>query len=845
MFTRFVCLALVTLSCALFAMTAPLDPHTTVLPTYWLPADAKADGNLAKWKGIPAVIQPEQFKLGESDTPLTPTADFAPSVYLGRKHNSPDLFVLVLVKDRCVMGTESAGWAFGDCLELYLDFGRGARAAANAEWWKDTNKWNNAPEMSQFGFLPQTPADPGKVFRGPNARHWQLDYASVPVRGGFVYEVRIDGASVLADLKLKELPAQIGLELLIRGIDYPVVLDGAGWANHHGYLRLFGNWMDAFNPSVYGGVSTASREPEGDALPAQTLSALYGDSPTLDTLRTALKAKKGGEEIAELLYWTAFQGQVIDAPLVRQLMNSDTPRMREVCLQLMLDPAQDKAARKAAAELAYRHLATASPLELTCANLLHKALGKGHGPDLLYQISHKDLTVAITAADALRATGNKDDLAAFRKTCAEVLATIDKDPTRKSTAGAARAYLQPALDGMTLRLTPPPAPKATLQRTLEAKNTDLARVFAIDNNTVYNGAGLLRAWPPSGPKELWRAEIGSGLAAVTEAAGHTFAMGSQDGKAYAFCFDAATGKLVWKQLLSETKPGYGAASPLVDGPDHVYFTLPSAVACLKTTDGSVVWKETKAYGGAEFSSPLITGDLLFVPGSTLVAVDKRTGQERWRVKGPAVSPASPALMVVDGIAQIILAVGNGAAGELWGISAKDGAVFWKYPIRSDNGLCASPVVDGSRVLFSAGDAGRECFTALQMAVQDGVIRAFPAFIRTDAQANYAHTLAVWNGLVFGFGSHGLECDNAGTGEPIWRNSNGWATDAQCIVADGLLFLQSKKNLILAEAGKRGYQELARFPLPYNITSQQPTLANGRLYVRGETAVVCYAVGKAK
>ena len=531
---------------------------------------------------------------------------------------------------------------------------------------------------------------------------------------------------------------------------------------------------------------------------------------------------------------------MIDAALVRALMASDSPRVREVCLQLMLDKSQDRAARKAAVELAYRHIDTASPLELVCANLLQKELGKGHGPELLRQLDHDDLTVAFTAASALAVTGTRRDLAAFQRQLPALLAALDKDPAKKSRVSPVYAFMQPELEKMLFRLTPPPLPKATPLRTLEAKNTDLPRVFAADNNTVYNGTGLLRAWPKGGPKELWRAEIGGGWMAVTEAGGRTFAAGVKD-KPRAYCFDSATGKLLWQRTISESKPISCAASPLADGTDRVYFSAPGTIMCLNSADGALIWREDKAYEVGAYSSPLLLGDLLLVPGSTLAAVDKMTGKERWRVKGPAVSPASPALQVVDGITQIIQAVGAADHAELWGISAKDGTVFWKYPVRGDFGLCTSPVVDGSRVYLSFGDTGKECFTALQMGVKAGVITAYPALIRPDIQGNYAHTLSVYHGLLFGYGGDGLECDNAGTGDTCWRNKNNWQHDLQLIVADDLLFIQNGKELLLAEATKRAYHELGRFTLPITPSPQQPTLANGHLYVRGESWIVCYDV----
>ena len=62
------------------------------------------------------------------------------------------------------------------------------------------------------------------------------------------------------------------------------------------------------------------------------------------------------------------------------------------------------------------------------------------------------------------------------------------------------------------------------------------------------------------------------------------------------------------------------------------------------------------------------------------------------------------------------------------------------------------------------------------------------------------------------------------------------------MADGLIFALTKKDeLVLAEANKTGYKELGRVNpgIKLAVPQQQPTLFNGRLYLRGDDTVVCY------
>jgi hypothetical protein len=47
-----------------------------------------------------------------------------------------------------------------------------------------------------------------------------------------------------------------------------------------------------------------------------------------------------------------------------------------------------------------------------------------------------------------------------------------------------------------------------------AAQSGYVRLLPNDGNNVYPATGLFRQWPSNGPKELWRATIGSGKSGV-------------------------------------------------------------------------------------------------------------------------------------------------------------------------------------------------------------------------------------------------------------------------------------------------------------------------------------------
>jgi hypothetical protein len=130
-----------------------------------------------------------------------------------------------------------------------------------------------------------------------------------------------------------------------------------------------------------------------------------------------------------------------------------------------------------------------------------------------------------------------------------------------------------------------------------------------------------------------------------------------------------------------------------------------------------------------------------------------------------------------------------------------------------------------------------------MLVKDGRITATPLYTRNDTQTNYANTPAVLDGAVYGFSPAGLDCNDLSTGRLLWRESSkNFRHDDQLICADGLLFIVCRSGeLVLAEANKDAYQELGRAKIEIGLGPQQPTIANGRLYVRGAEWVACYDV----
>jgi outer membrane protein assembly factor BamB len=187
------------------------------------------------------------------------------------------------------------------------------------------------------------------------------------------------------------------------------------------------------------------------------------------------------------------------------------------------------------------------------------------------------------------------------------------------------------------------------------------------------------------------------------------------------------------------------------------------------------------------------------------------------------------------------------------VHAETGAIMWRWPYPAELvlGLVSTPVAVGSRLMICANENKGLRFSALlDMQAADGAITFRERYGSTELQTNNYNTVAIHDGSVFGFGGgkqagflHGTDLED---GRLLWKDEGRhWTKDQNLVVADGLIYaLTSGNELVLAEANREAYRELGRFQLDVEVgRPQQPTIANGRLYIRGVHEAACYQIAK--
>ncbi|MDP6762509.1 MAG: PQQ-binding-like beta-propeller repeat protein [Planctomycetota bacterium] len=196
-------------------------------------------------------------------------------------------------------------------------------------------------------------------------------------------------------------------------------------------------------------------------------------------------------------------------------------------------------------------------------------------------------------------------------------------------------------------------------------------------------------------------------------------------------FERATGKAVWTRAVGEGIPtdtahesaGFASASPVTDG-EHLFASFGSAGLYALDLSGEVSWAIDLGdmqikHSHGEGAGPALFADTLVVNwdhegDSFVVALDKCTGEERWRrARDEPTSWATP-LVVAHADGALVIVPGSG---RLRAYDLDDGTVVWSCGGLSEN-IVASPVAAAGLVVAGSSYA-RQGVLAVRLASARG------------------------------------------------------------------------------------------------------------------------------
>jgi outer membrane protein assembly factor BamB len=382
--------------------------------------------------------------------------------------------------------------------------------------------------------------------------------------------------------------------------------------------------------------------------------------------------------------------------------------------------------------------------------------------------------------------------------------------------------------------------------------------------------GLQHEWGADGPRLAWKASgLGGGFASVSVVAGMIFTMGDRNKEQFVEALDADGGKLLWSTKISDAWKDNNylgpRCTPTVDG-DRVYaIGTYGDLVCLDRQTGAVRWKKNFAqdFGGKMMSgwgfseSPLVDGDKLVCtpggPDATIVALNKKTGDEIWRAKVPALGDkgkdgaaySSIVVSEADGQRQYVQLLGRGVVG----ISADDGKFLWGYN-RIANGTAniPTPIVNGDYVFCSTGYQ-----TGAALLKINRTDKGFEAeevyFLDPKTLQNHHGGMVLVGDYLYGGSGHNAGfpvCVDWKSGKIVWNGGRGAGSGSAAVVyADGHLYFRYQ-NGVMAQivATPKGYELKGNFEIPAADGNKKPSwphpvVVGGKLYLREQDQLFCY------
>ena len=320
------------------------------------------------------------------------------------------------------------------------------------------------------------------------------------------------------------------------------------------------------------------------------------------------------------------------------------------------------------------------------------------------------------------------------------------------------------------------------------------------------------------------------------------------------CVDRARGKVLWTRELAAVLPeaklqtyldlhGYASSTPVSDGKAVYVFFGKSGVFAFDL-DGQELWhttvgKGTSGWGSA--TSPALYKGLVIVNASVesnaLVALDKKTGHEVWRVKGMSSTWSSPLLVKLPGgQTELVLC----ASKKIQGFEPETGKELW-YANSFNWYVCPTPVAhngviyalqNSTCVAVKAGGRGDVTDTHTLWQTKFGSTVSSPVY--HDGRVYWA------TGIAF--------CVDAQDGSVVYKQRLKPAPKnfyASPVVAGGKIYYVSRTEGSYVVAAGPSFEQLAHNTLDpdTSVFNGSPAVSDSELFLRSDRYLYCIAKGK--
>ncbi|MDA2925158.1 PQQ-binding-like beta-propeller repeat protein [Acidobacteria bacterium AH-259-L09] len=322
-------------------------------------------------------------------------------------------------------------------------------------------------------------------------------------------------------------------------------------------------------------------------------------------------------------------------------------------------------------------------------------------------------------------------------------------------------------------------------------------------------------------------------------------------------FNRLDGSLRWDfQLRAEgdfpqvhSKTNMATPSCVTDG-EGVYCWFGNGQLVALSMDGRLMWQSHLARKYSPFeitwghsSSPTLYRDLLILlcdhgPASYLLALDKKSGQQRWKANRGKELRSYSTPMVVAGTAGNELIVNSSR-----GLDAYDPATgkhLWSFEEANRFPVPSPSFGDG--IIFTSRGYRSSPYMAIQPGGRGDISNTHVRW-RVPSGGPYVSSIIYYAGLVFMVNEAGIvTCADGKTGETVWKIRVGGVFSASPLAGDGKIYLTSEGGEVIVLRAARQPEILSRNRLEERCLAS-PAISNGVLFVRTDQHL--FAVGRAE
>ena len=210
--------------------------------------------------------------------------------------------------------------------------------------------------------------------------------------------------------------------------------------------------------------------------------------------------------------------------------------------------------------------------------------------------------------------------------------------------------------------------------------------------------------------------------------------------------------------------------------------------------------------------------------AAVIAFDLKTGDIKWKWAGDAPAYASPVLLTVDGVKQIV----TQSEANIVSLNAADGKLLWQIPFAvSGMGYnAATPIVDGTTVIYTGQTRGT---TAVKVEKKGDTFTTTQLW-KNASVATQFNTPVLKDGFLYGMSDRGkFFCINATTGETAWKDTTARGSNYCEIVDAGslLIALTSNSELIAFKPSDKAYEEIAKIKVGSGTSFAFPVVDGNR------------------